>query len=70
MLFGATGTPSTPMERSASIVRVMRRPTSTGSRPLGKALLNVPSTRRSRRRSNPCIPTASVYECIASDSVR
>ena len=48
----------------------LRRPTSTGSRPLRKALLKVPSTSRSRRCSNPCIPTASVYECIASDSVR
>ena len=53
---GTTVPPRTPTERLSSISRTSRRPSSTGRSPLLNARANAPSTRRSRRRSNPRIP--------------
>ncbi len=55
--FGITVRPRTSTDRLSSISRTIRRPSSTGRRPLRKARAKTPSTIRSRRRSNPDRPT-------------
>ena len=61
MLLGATGRPPTPRVRPSSSTRVTRCPISTGWSPLRKALLKLPSTSRSSRRSKPWSPTTRLY---------
>ena len=58
---GTTVRPRTSTERLSSISRTMRRPSSTGRRPLRNARANAPSTMRSSRRSNPDRPTGRPY---------